>query len=389
MTKRRRIGQRYRTKRVFANKVYQEYISDRHHIHMNATRWETLSIFVKHLGKTGQVTVDWTEKGPYIKYIDRDPAVIARQEAIKQKEKMAIDDEIRNQKRIEQQLKIAEEIRKKEESFSEEPKSLDESKSSEERRPISISLQLKSKSPALKPTNTQDDEEPNLNSHPPNNTNTTVTVNVNVHPNTDNNETEQLKFASSHSQIQSSNSSHSKESENCGVDGDHTDRENGQTKRKLDPSVSDRTTPPPKKPKNEPKKSALDEIKEQEERRREREGRKQCWLHPGIIVKIKSKDIKEGAFYGQKGVIRKVDGLFAVVSVGKDEIKVHQKDLETVIPAIGGRVLITNGAYRGETATLLAVHIERYKATVQIVKGIHKGHTLEKDYEDICKLSTE
>jgi hypothetical protein len=30
---------------------------------MNATRWETLSIFVKHLGKTGQVTVDWTEKG--------------------------------------------------------------------------------------------------------------------------------------------------------------------------------------------------------------------------------------------------------------------------------------------------------------------------------------
>jgi DNA/RNA-binding protein KIN17 len=59
------------------------------------------------------------------------------------------------------------------------------------------------------------------------------------------------------------------------------------------------------------------------------------------------------------------------------------------LKTIGGRVLITNGAYRGETATLLAIHIERYKATVQIDKGIHKGHTLEKDYEDICKLSNE
>jgi DNA/RNA-binding protein KIN17 len=61
-------------------------------------------------------------EGPYIKYIDRDPEVLARQEAIKQKEKMAIDDEIRNQKRIEKQLKLAEETRQKEES------SVDESK---------------------------------------------------------------------------------------------------------------------------------------------------------------------------------------------------------------------------------------------------------------------
>jgi hypothetical protein len=61
-------------------------------------------------------------EGPYIKYIDRDPEVLARQEAIKQKEKMAIDDEIRNQKRIEKQLKLAEEVRQKEESSIEESK---------------------------------------------------------------------------------------------------------------------------------------------------------------------------------------------------------------------------------------------------------------------------
>jgi DNA/RNA-binding protein KIN17 len=63
-------------------------------------------------------------EGPYIKYIDRDPEVLARQEAIKQKEKMAIDDEIRNQRMIEKQLKIAEELRRQEESSTstEEPK---------------------------------------------------------------------------------------------------------------------------------------------------------------------------------------------------------------------------------------------------------------------------
>lgn len=39
------------TKRVFANKIYQDYIADREHIHMNATQWETLTEFVKHIGK--------------------------------------------------------------------------------------------------------------------------------------------------------------------------------------------------------------------------------------------------------------------------------------------------------------------------------------------------
>ena len=51
--------------------VYQEYISDRDHIHMNATQWETLTDFVKYLGKEGVCTVDETEKGWYVTYIER------------------------------------------------------------------------------------------------------------------------------------------------------------------------------------------------------------------------------------------------------------------------------------------------------------------------------
>ncbi len=66
------------TKRVEANKVYQEYIADKEHVHMNATRWETLTGFVMYLGKTGKCKVDQTEKGWYITWIDRDPETIAR-----------------------------------------------------------------------------------------------------------------------------------------------------------------------------------------------------------------------------------------------------------------------------------------------------------------------
>lgn len=57
------LKRQFGTRRVPANRVYQEYISDRGHIHMNATQWLTLTAFVKWLGRTGQCVVDETEKG--------------------------------------------------------------------------------------------------------------------------------------------------------------------------------------------------------------------------------------------------------------------------------------------------------------------------------------
>jgi DNA/RNA-binding protein KIN17 len=73
------LSRRHGTKRVLANQVYQEYISDRNHLHMNATRWNTLSDFVKHLGKEGICHVEETEKGWYITWIDNSPKALARQ----------------------------------------------------------------------------------------------------------------------------------------------------------------------------------------------------------------------------------------------------------------------------------------------------------------------
>ena len=73
------LSRAHGTKRVFANSVYQEYIADRNHIHMNATRWNTLSEFVKYLGREGICQVDETERGWYITWIDNSPKALARQ----------------------------------------------------------------------------------------------------------------------------------------------------------------------------------------------------------------------------------------------------------------------------------------------------------------------
>jgi len=97
----------YGTRRVHCNIVYQEYVSDRDHTHMNATQWETLTDFVKWLGREGHCTVDETEKGWYITYIDKDPLVVARQKAAESKEKRDMDDQERMEQFVERQIERA------------------------------------------------------------------------------------------------------------------------------------------------------------------------------------------------------------------------------------------------------------------------------------------
>lgn len=98
------LKRQFGTRRVPANRVYQEYISDRGHVHMNATMWLTLTGFVKWLGRTGKCVVDETEKGWYITYIDRDPETLAAQEKKAKKQKMDKDDEERLMDFIEKQI---------------------------------------------------------------------------------------------------------------------------------------------------------------------------------------------------------------------------------------------------------------------------------------------
>ena len=101
------LQRHHNTKRCHANQVYKEYIADKHHVHMNSTKYATLTDFIMYLGKTGKCVVDETEKGWFISWIDRDPAVIARQEAADKKRRSDMDDEARRMREVERRVKAA------------------------------------------------------------------------------------------------------------------------------------------------------------------------------------------------------------------------------------------------------------------------------------------
>ncbi|KAE8229225.1 hypothetical protein CF326_g5811 [Tilletia indica] len=101
------LSRRFGTRRIKANKVYQEYIADRHHLHMNATRWLSLSEFVKHLGREGLAQVEDSEEGWFLTWIDNSPGALARQDALQKMNRQKMNDEQRERKLLEQQIERA------------------------------------------------------------------------------------------------------------------------------------------------------------------------------------------------------------------------------------------------------------------------------------------
>ncbi|KAG5440542.1 hypothetical protein PCK2_000367 [Pneumocystis canis] len=142
-------------KRVHANNFYQEYIADKGHLRMNATRWVTLTEFVKYLGYEGICRVEETDKGLYISWIDNSPAALRRQQSIIKRDRQDKGDEERELKMINDQVERAKKIRENEKSDQENaPKELKRNESK-----ISISLlkpsveQNHDTTPSVKPDN--------------------------------------------------------------------------------------------------------------------------------------------------------------------------------------------------------------------------------------------
>lgn len=315
------LRRRFGTRRVHCNIVYQEYISQRDHVHMNSTQWETLTEFIKWLGREGKCEVDNTEKGWFVKYIDRDPETIKKMEANKTKEKMEMDDSERTARMIQEQVErgaLAEKNVKTSE-FTELIRENEDEK-------VTIKLGDSFKKP--EPVKTVPVENP-------------------------------LQNVLEKEKDSSSSSSSSKK--------------DSSSKPKV----------------GEKRKSALDEIREFEEQKREKTNRKDYWLHKNIVVKVIAKKLGE-KYYKKKAVVKEVQDVYgAIVKMldTGDKIRVDQSHLETVIPAQGKTVLIVNGAYRGEEGVLESINERKFCCTVSIKSGTLRGRVLEKiPYEDICKL---
>lgn len=312
------LRRQFGTKRVSANRVYQEYISDRNHLHMNSTRWVTLTGYVKWLGRIGKCIVDETEKGWFMTYIDRDPETIAAQERKNKKLKMDKDDEERLQDFIEKQVQHGQNNA----SSSEEPKYTELVRNDEEEK---LSLELKVKVGALVASS---------NVAPPLSLNKLIKKSSASDPNWDTKSVKRQKT----------------ESRN---------------------------------------KSALDEIMVKEEQIKERQNRKDYWLTEGIVIKVVTRSLGD-MYYKQKGVIVEVKNKFVAIVKILDlghKLKLDQEHLETVIPALGKLVKVVNGAYRGQTATLLSINESKYCVDIEIASGVLKGRKVNNvEYEDISKL---
>jgi len=96
-------------KTVVANHFYQEYISDKEHVHMNSTKWPSLTEFIKYLGREGICRVSEGEKGLELAWVDDSPEALRRREAVLKKDRMEKGDEDRQARMLEAQIKRANE----------------------------------------------------------------------------------------------------------------------------------------------------------------------------------------------------------------------------------------------------------------------------------------
>lgn len=96
-------------KQVQINHFYQEYIGNKEHVHMNATKWPSLTEFAKHLGREGICRVAEEEKGIMLAWIDNSPEALRRQDAVRKKERQDKGDEEREMALIREQVRKAKE----------------------------------------------------------------------------------------------------------------------------------------------------------------------------------------------------------------------------------------------------------------------------------------
>ncbi|CAA0821020.1 DNA/RNA-binding protein Kin17- conserved region [Striga hermonthica] len=136
----------HRFSRIAATVVYNEYISDRHHVHMNSTQWATLTEFVKHLGRTGKCKVEETPKGWFITYIDRDSETMFKERLKNKRIKADLADEEKMEKEIQRQIERAEQMnpttsaRSENDEAATKPRILEKNNGEEGERKIKLSL---------------------------------------------------------------------------------------------------------------------------------------------------------------------------------------------------------------------------------------------------------
>mmetsp|Transcript_90978 Transcript_90978/g.257003 ORF Transcript_90978/g.257003 Transcript_90978/m.257003 type:complete len:440 (+) Transcript_90978:127-1446(+) len=354
----------YRSTRVLANTVYCDFISNRHHTHMNSTIWVTLSNFVQYLGRTQQCKIDKTPKGWYLEYIDNTPEARLRARQAAEFE----TNELKAVQRAEQALKDQIDDAVKQAGGLQESE-FTELQRGEDDAPIAFTMGSSSSSASARPGGA----EP--------------------------------KGSGSRENSRDAKGSGSRESsKDMGGGGNvlaqafaahNTSGARGSASARESSREAKEASKPARKL------SAMESVKLEHEaakRRKAGEAEKpppspssseqgsEPWLAAGLIVKVMHQDLANGKYYKKKGKVEKVhDKCTADVRMvdSRDLIRLAQELLETVIPNVGKPVLVVKGTHKGHRATMRAVDFEGFCVTVELNDGtVMEGL----GYDEICKF---
>ncbi|CDR97819.1 -DNA/RNA-binding protein KIN17 [Babesia bigemina] len=299
---------RYCKTKILANSVYQEVISDKEHVHMNATVWVTLSEFVLYLGRSGKCKVEDSPRGWMIEYIDQDQ--IRRDQDAEARRKREISLEQRHQKLIQ---KMIEDARKR--GGFQEPEYTPLMKESDEKlrfetnltKPVEaapdkksnvfMELCKKAKSTAATPTS----ERQTPSKEPPPKRKTAIETLMTL---------------------------------------------NGAKRQAVDKDVPKATTPAP---------DAVDA------------GASDKWLMTGIQVRV---ILQSHPLYKHKCRVVKIMGGGSRALIqdieGSGNYQVDSNHVETVIPPVGSKVMVLRGAHRGRAGSLTKTRPDDLLASVRL-----------------------
>ncbi|KAH8751276.1 domain of Kin17 curved DNA-binding protein-domain-containing protein [Diaporthe sp. PMI_573] len=94
-------------KSVQVLRFYQAYISNRDHVHLNVTRWDSLTDFTKWLGQEGLCQVEEKNDGIYIAWINTSPNTLQRTIALNKKDREEAARQRQEDQQVDEQLKGA------------------------------------------------------------------------------------------------------------------------------------------------------------------------------------------------------------------------------------------------------------------------------------------
>lgn len=109
------------------------------------------------------------------------------------------------------------------------------------------------------------------------------------------------------------------------------------------------------------------------------------WLHAGIVVKV----VQQGSLHREKAVVRRVllEPSRAELALLADS-SLHtlpEVALETVLPRVGGAVLVLAGPHAGARGRLLGIDEQAFSARVQLPDA----QTLSLPYESVSKTEAQ